>query len=96
VIFDLVEDGKGWVARGDLTGGRWAAGGLRMFNVGITRARQRLYLIANMAIINKAQGGPFHARSTSSGRPPSAACPPLLPTIPLPASSGTRCAGTPP
>jgi AAA domain len=42
VIFDLVEDGKGWVARGDLTGGRWAAGGLRMFNVGITRARQRL------------------------------------------------------
>jgi hypothetical protein len=40
VIFDLVEDGNGWVARGDLTGGRWAAGGLRMFNVGITRARQ--------------------------------------------------------
>lgn len=61
VIFDLVEDGKGWVARGDLTGGRWAAGGLRMFNVGITRARQRLYLIANMAIISKAKGGPLHA-----------------------------------
>lgn len=61
VIFDLVEDGKGWVARGDLTGNPWAAGGLRMFNVGITRARRRLYLIANMAIISRAKSGPLHA-----------------------------------
>ena len=54
VIFDLVEDGRGWVAKGDL-------GGLRMFNVGITRARRRLYLIANAAVVRRASAGPLHA-----------------------------------
>jgi superfamily I DNA/RNA helicase len=54
VIFDLVEDGRGWVAKGDL-------GGLRMFNVGITRARRRLYLIANAAVVRRASTGPLHA-----------------------------------
>jgi hypothetical protein len=61
VIFDLVEDGKGWVARGDLQGTKWHAAGVRLFNVGITRARRRLYLIANVATIRRAQSGPLRA-----------------------------------
>lgn len=61
VIFDLVEDGTGWVANGDLAGTSWAANGLRMFNVGITRAQRRLYLVANWAAISKAKKGPLLA-----------------------------------
>ena len=57
VIFDLVEDGQGWIAKGD-------TGGLRVFNVGITRARQRLYLVANAAAIWGATSGPLHAIRT--------------------------------
>ena len=67
VIFDLVEDGSGpernwgWVAKGNLDGNPWEANGLRMFNVGITRARRRLYLIANAAAIRRASKGPLRA-----------------------------------
>jgi len=63
VIFDLVEDGsrRGWVASGTLNADPWQAGGLRMFNVGITRAKRRLYLIANGAAIERAQAGPLRA-----------------------------------
>ena len=61
VIFDLVEDGRGWIAQGDLKGTKWQADGLRLFNVGITRARRRLYLIANVATIHRARSGPLHA-----------------------------------
>jgi hypothetical protein len=61
VIFDLVEDGTGWVANGDLAGTSWAANGLRMFNVGITRAQRRLYLVANSAAVSKAKKGPLLA-----------------------------------
>ena len=61
VIFDLVEDGKGWIAQGDLKGTKWQADGLRLFNVGITRAQRRLYLIANVATIHRARSGPLHA-----------------------------------
>jgi phosphatidylserine/phosphatidylglycerophosphate/cardiolipin synthase-like enzyme len=61
VIFDLVEDGRGWIAQGDLKGTKWQADGLRLFNVGITRARRRLYLIANVATIYRARSGPLHA-----------------------------------
>lgn len=67
VIFDLVEDGSGperdwgWVARGNLGGSSWEAKGLRLFNVGITRARRRLYLIANAAAIRRASRGPLRA-----------------------------------
>ena len=59
VIFDLVEDGKGWIAQGDLNGSRYQASGLRLFNVGITRAQRRLYLIANAAAMRKARTGPL-------------------------------------
>ena len=67
VIFNLVEDGSGpernwgWVAKGNLDGTPWEASGLRMFNVGITRARRRLYLIANAAAIRRASKGPLRA-----------------------------------
>lgn len=62
VIFDLVEDGRrrGWVASGTLEGTRYEASGLRLFNVGITRARRKLYLIANAAAVRKARTGPLH------------------------------------
>jgi len=49
------------VAKGNLDGNPWEAGGLRMFNVGITRARRRLYLIANAAAICSAGKGPLRA-----------------------------------
>jgi hypothetical protein len=63
VIFDLVEDGRerGWVASGTLEGTRWEASGLRLFNVGITRAQRKLYLITNMAAVEKARTGPLRA-----------------------------------
>ena len=67
VIFDLVEDGRGperawgWVSKGNLDGSPWEADGLRMFNVGITRARRRLYLIANAAAIRSMSRGPLRA-----------------------------------
>jgi AAA domain/PLD-like domain len=59
VIFDLVDnDGTGWIAAGDLYKG---LSGLRVFNVGITRTKQRLYLIANAAAVRRAKRGPLHA-----------------------------------
>ena len=61
VVFDLVDDGKGWVAKGDIGGTSWQVGGLRLFNVGITRARRRLYLIANAVTVRRARTGPLHA-----------------------------------
>lgn len=61
VIFDMVEDGKSWIARGDLRGTRWAANGVRLFNVGITRARRHLYLIANGSAVRRARTGPLRA-----------------------------------
>lgn len=61
VIFDLADDGKGWVGSGDLNGNTFQADGLRLFNVGITRARRRLYLIANAATVRRARTGPLHA-----------------------------------
>jgi hypothetical protein len=59
VVFDLVEDGSGWVARGSWDDGSWAADGLRLFGVGITRARSRLYLLANGERVRSARTGPL-------------------------------------
>lgn len=61
VIFDLVEDGAGWIAKGDLNGSEWQADGLRLFNVGITRAQRRVYLIASAVTVRNARTGPLHA-----------------------------------
>jgi AAA domain/PLD-like domain len=63
VIFDLVEDGTrlGWIAKARPSGSPWELAGLRAFNVGITRARYRLYLIANATAVQKAGHGPLAA-----------------------------------
>jgi hypothetical protein len=59
VIFDLVDNnGTGWIATGNL---RERLSGLRVFNVGITRAKKRLYLIGNRIAVRGAERGPLHA-----------------------------------
>lgn len=47
VIFDLVEDGAGWINAAKWHGENFERNGVRLFGVGITRARRRLYVIAN-------------------------------------------------
>ncbi|KWX04742.1 hypothetical protein TH66_05985 [Carbonactinospora thermoautotrophica] len=60
VIFDLVEDGRrpGWVAKGraDSTNG-YRRDGARLFNVGLTRAKHRLYLIGSGKAVRRAPSG---------------------------------------
>ncbi|WP_424185072.1 AAA domain-containing protein [Actinokineospora sp. G85] len=48
VVFDLVEDGRGWISKARAGHTPFAYDGVRLFGVGITRARQRLYLIADL------------------------------------------------
>ncbi len=58
VIFDMVEDGHGQLGVARSRGGTFERGSVRLFGVGITRARKRLYLIANeRAAIRGALGG---------------------------------------
>jgi hypothetical protein len=61
VIFDLAENGDGWVAHGGQSTDRYVLDGLRLFNVGITRARRRLYLIASEGLLRKSGAGPLYA-----------------------------------
>jgi hypothetical protein len=60
VVFDLVDDGRGWVARGRRSDDPWEYDGLKVFGVGITRARSRLYLIVDGRALHGASAGPFH------------------------------------
>jgi hypothetical protein len=57
VIFDLVEDGNGWIKASKWSGDDFARAGVRLFGVGITRARKRLYIIANGELAVKAAVG---------------------------------------
>ncbi|WP_045314209.1 AAA domain-containing protein [Lentzea aerocolonigenes] len=58
VVFDLVEDGGGWISKAKWRGGSdFERSGVRLFGVGITRARKRLYLIANGPLAVKAALG---------------------------------------
>lgn len=62
VVFDLVEDGQGWIA----AGGRRPVGdygftGIRLFAVGATRARHRLYILLDGRALTGATGGPLRA-----------------------------------
>lgn len=59
VIFDLVEDGTGWMARAGAHGGAFALDGLRLFNVAVTRARNRLYVIGDGAALARVRSGPL-------------------------------------
>jgi superfamily I DNA/RNA helicase len=61
VIFDMVEDGKGWIAKGSLRGNPFNLAGLRLFNVATTRARRRLYLIGDGAAVQRTKTGPLNA-----------------------------------
>ena len=70
VVFDLVEDGRtaGWVASGRLSQDPYERGGLRVFNVGVTRARERAYLIANLAAVEQAGLGAGGAQPPGRNR----------------------------
>ncbi|WP_158562737.1 AAA domain-containing protein [Marinitenerispora sediminis] len=67
VVFDMVEDGDGWVAKARLVedpkdgGEQWALSGLKLFNVAVTRAKHRLYLVGNGTAVDRARRGPLLA-----------------------------------
>lgn len=62
VIFDLVEDGQGWVAAGGRTSsGAYGLKGVRLFAVGATRARRRLYVLLDGRALTGATAGPLQA-----------------------------------
>ncbi|WP_157181395.1 AAA domain-containing protein [Actinopolymorpha alba] len=64
VIFDLVEDGTNWIFKAAYDRRNlFAFKGLRVFTVGLTRARRRVYLIANLAAVRRARTGPLQAVS---------------------------------
>jgi hypothetical protein len=55
VVLDLVEDGTGWIAKAaNNPKDRFKFGGLRVFNVGVTRTQGRVYVIATNAALAKA------------------------------------------
>ncbi|PSK99016.1 phospholipase D-like protein [Murinocardiopsis flavida] len=57
VVFDMVEDGNGWVAAGEFGSNGFKLAGLKLSNVAMTRARRRLYLIGNGAAVERARSG---------------------------------------
>jgi hypothetical protein len=59
VVFDLVEDeyDRRWMAAASRTAGNWEHEGVRLFNVAITRAQTRLYLIGSRRQILTAPAG---------------------------------------
>jgi hypothetical protein len=59
-VLDLVEGGRdrGWIAGSRLDGTRHELRGLRLFNLGVTRA-ERTYLLADRAAIERAERGPL-------------------------------------
>lgn len=61
VVFDLVEDGEGWIAGARRDAGSYAEDGVRLFGVGITRARHRLYLVGDIGAVRRAARGPLAA-----------------------------------
>lgn len=60
VLFDMVEDGRGQIANAD-RGSDFALSGLRIFNVALTRARSRTYLVAQGPAVLRARRGPLAA-----------------------------------
>jgi hypothetical protein len=62
VVFDLVEEGRGWVsAAGQRPLTSFGHDGLRIFAVGATRARHRLYLLVDRSAVRMATAGPLWA-----------------------------------
>lgn len=60
-VLDLVEDRRerGWLARGRIGGTRHELRGLRLFDVGATRATGRTYLLADRLAVERAERGPL-------------------------------------
>jgi AAA domain-containing protein/phospholipase D-like protein len=61
VVFDLVEDGHGWIAQARRDRGKYEDDGVRLFGVGITRAQHRFYLIGDRGAVRQAAHGPLSA-----------------------------------
>lgn len=57
VVFDLVEDGQGWIAKSTWQQPGFFRNGVRLFGVGITRARRRLYVVADRIALQSARAG---------------------------------------
>ncbi|MFJ9776078.1 AAA domain-containing protein [Kitasatospora sp. NPDC101157] len=71
VILDLVEDGvlSGWAAVGDFKDARsYPRDGARLFNVGATRARQRVYVLAAWDAVARAASGTVLAQLRDMAR----------------------------
>ncbi|WP_405984976.1 AAA domain-containing protein [Streptomyces sp. NBC_00872] len=71
VILDLVEDGvlPGWAAAGDFKDARpFPRDGARLFNVGATRARQRVYVLAAWDALARAASGTVLAQLRDMAR----------------------------
>ncbi|MFI9274851.1 AAA domain-containing protein [Kitasatospora sp. NPDC052896] len=71
VILDLVEDGvlPGWTAVGDFKDARsYPRDGARLFNVGATRARQRVYVLAAWGALAGAANGTVLAQLRDMAR----------------------------
>ncbi|WP_371098340.1 AAA domain-containing protein [Streptomyces sanglieri] len=74
VVLDLVEDGRtlGWTGLGDLGSDRdFARTGARLFNVGATRARRRVYIVAAWSAVSRAATGTVlaHVREMATPGP---------------------------
>lgn len=61
VVLDTVDLGDGWIAKGRRDRSPYEYAGLRLFGVGITRARHRLYVLADANVVRTAATGPFAA-----------------------------------
>ncbi|GAA4919030.1 superfamily I DNA and/or RNA helicase [Stackebrandtia albiflava] len=59
VLFDMVEDGRGQFASFESGAGDFHLSTLRLFNVAVTRARRRTYLLADTAAFRAAKSGPL-------------------------------------
>jgi hypothetical protein len=70
VLADLVEDGRGRMAKADLQGGDYNADSVRIFNVAATRPRSRLYVLVGRGALEQARNGPLAALHSmvSAGR----------------------------
>ncbi|MDV9198758.1 AAA domain-containing protein [Streptomyces sp. Wh19] len=74
VVLDLVEDGRtlGWTGLGDLGSDRdFVRTGARLFNVGATRARRRVYIVAAWSAASRAATGTVlaHVREMATPGP---------------------------
>ncbi|MFC3995207.1 AAA domain-containing protein [Nocardiopsis sediminis] len=61
VVFDMVENGGGWVAEGELGSNSYKLAGLKLFNVAITRTRHHLFLVGDGTAVERATNGPLAA-----------------------------------